>query len=51
MTPHADVPYYLCVFRATQDIADDVIDLGLDPDFDGVPESMPSVRPTAVRPP
>lgn len=31
--PPADVPHYLCVFRAAEDVTDDVIDLGQDPDF------------------
>jgi hypothetical protein len=31
--PPADVPHYPCVFRAAEDVTDDVIDLGQDPDF------------------
>jgi hypothetical protein len=33
MTPADDVPHYLCVFRANEDITNNVIDLGQDPDF------------------
>jgi len=53
MTFHADVPHYLCVFRAAEDITDDVIDLGHDPDFRPPAATWGICRPNirrAVRP-
>jgi hypothetical protein len=31
--PFSAVPHYLCVFRAAEDVTDDVVDTGQDPDF------------------
>jgi hypothetical protein len=53
MMPPADAPHYLCVFRAAEDITDDVIDLGQDPDFRPPTATWGICRPNirrAVRP-
>lgn len=52
MTLPADAPHYLCVFRAAEDITNDVIDIGQDPDF-RPPATWGICRPNirrAVRP-
>ena len=45
----ADVPHYLCVFRAAEGITDDVIDLGQDPDFRPPVASWGICRPNIRR--
>jgi hypothetical protein len=51
--PPADLPHYLCVFRAVEHITDDVIDVGQDPDFRPPAATWGICRPDirrAVRP-
>lgn len=53
MMPSAEVPHYLCVFRADENITDDVVDLGQDPDFRQPTATWGICRPNirrAVRP-